>query len=75
MAGLFSDVKRENAETIAHLHHHDRQAVQKSITPGALEPPPAQNDGLVAASPRLGLTRSLDASSGLRRSSFVTDRS
>lgn len=31
MAGLFSDVKRKNAETIAYLHDQDRQAMQKFI--------------------------------------------
>jgi SRSO17 transposase len=29
MAGLFSDVKRKNSETIAYLHDQDRQAMQK----------------------------------------------
>jgi SRSO17 transposase len=31
VAGLFSDVKRKNAETIAYLHDQDRQAMQKFI--------------------------------------------
>ena len=31
MAGLFSDVKRKNAETIAYLHDQDRQAMQKFV--------------------------------------------
>jgi SRSO17 transposase len=31
MAGLFSDVKRKNAETIAYFHDQDRQAMQKFI--------------------------------------------
>ena len=31
MAGLFSDVKRKNSETIAYLHDQDRQAMQKFI--------------------------------------------
>jgi SRSO17 transposase len=31
MAGLFSDVKRKNAETIAYLHDQERQAMQKFI--------------------------------------------
>ena len=29
MSGLFSDVKRKNAETIAYFHDQDRQAMQK----------------------------------------------
>lgn len=31
VSGLFSDVKRKNAETIAYLHDQDRQAMQKFI--------------------------------------------
>ena len=31
VAGLFSDVKRKNAETIAYFHDQDRQALQKFI--------------------------------------------
>ena len=31
MSGLFSDVKRKNAETIAYFHDQDRQAMQKFI--------------------------------------------
>ena len=31
VAGLFSDVKRKNSETIAYLHDQDRQAMQKFI--------------------------------------------
>jgi SRSO17 transposase len=31
VAGLFSDVKRKNAETIAYFHDQDRQAMQKFI--------------------------------------------
>ncbi len=31
VAGLFSDVKRKNSETIAYLHGQDRQAMQKFI--------------------------------------------
>lgn len=31
VAGLFSDAKRKNAETIAYLHDQDRQAMQKFI--------------------------------------------
>ena len=31
VGGLFSDVKRKNAETIAYLHDQDRQAMQKFI--------------------------------------------
>jgi len=31
VAGLFSDVKRKNAETIAYLHDRDRQAMRKVI--------------------------------------------
>jgi SRSO17 transposase len=31
VAGLFSDVKRKNAEAIAYLHDQDRQAMQKFI--------------------------------------------
>jgi len=31
VAGLFSDMKRKNAETIAYLHDQDRQAMQKFI--------------------------------------------
>jgi len=31
VAGLFSEVKRKNAETIAYLHDQDRQALQKFI--------------------------------------------
>jgi SRSO17 transposase len=31
VAGLFSDVKRKNSETIAYLHDQDRQALQKFI--------------------------------------------
>jgi SRSO17 transposase len=31
VAGLFSDVKRKNAETIAYLHDRDRQGMQKFI--------------------------------------------
>jgi len=31
VAGLFSDVKRKNAETIAYLHDQDRQALQKFL--------------------------------------------
>ena len=31
MGGLFSDVKRKNAETIAYLHDQERQALQKFI--------------------------------------------
>ena len=31
MAGLFSDVKRKNAETIAYFHDQDRQALQKFV--------------------------------------------
>ena len=31
MAGLFSDVKRKSAETIAYFHDQDRQALQKFI--------------------------------------------
>jgi SRSO17 transposase len=31
VAGLFSDVKRRNAETIAYLHDQDRQALQKFL--------------------------------------------
>jgi SRSO17 transposase len=31
VAGLFSDVKRKNAETIAYLHDQDRQAMQKFV--------------------------------------------
>ena len=31
LSGLFSDVKRKNAETIAYLHDQDRQAMQKFI--------------------------------------------
>jgi SRSO17 transposase len=31
MAGLFSDVKRKNTETIAYFHDQDRQALQKFI--------------------------------------------
>ena len=31
MGGLFSDMKRKNAETIAYLHDQDRQAMQKFI--------------------------------------------
>ena len=31
VAGLFSDVKRKNAETIAYLHDQDRQAMQKFL--------------------------------------------
>ena len=31
LAGLFSDVKRKNAETIAYLHDQDRQAMQKFV--------------------------------------------
>ncbi len=31
VSGLFSDVKRKNAETIAYFHNQDRQALQKFI--------------------------------------------
>jgi len=31
VAGLFSDVKRKNAETIAYFHDQDRQALQKFV--------------------------------------------
>lgn len=31
VSGLFSDVKRKNAETIAYLHDQDRQAMQKFV--------------------------------------------
>src|ERR1039458_5736393 len=31
VAGLFSDVKRKNAETIAYFHDQNRQALQKFI--------------------------------------------
>ena len=31
MAGLFSDVKRKSAETIAYFHDQDRQALQKFV--------------------------------------------
>jgi SRSO17 transposase len=31
VGGLFSDVKRKNAETIAYFHDQDRQALQKFI--------------------------------------------
>ena len=31
MAGLFSDVKRKNAETIAYFHDQDRQAVKTRV--------------------------------------------
>jgi SRSO17 transposase len=31
VAGLFSDVKRKNAETIAYFHDQDRQAMQKFV--------------------------------------------
>ncbi len=31
VAGLFSDVKRKNAETIAYFHDQDRQALQKFL--------------------------------------------
>src|SRR5271165_222157 len=31
VSGLFSDVKRKNAETIAYFHDQDRQALQKFI--------------------------------------------
>ena len=31
MGGLFSDVKRKNAETIAYFHDQERQALQKFI--------------------------------------------
>jgi hypothetical protein len=32
VSGLFSDVKRKNAETIAYFHDQDRQALQYPVT-------------------------------------------
>jgi SRSO17 transposase len=40
VAGLFSDVKRKNAETIAYLHDQDRQALQKFIGQSPWDPRP-----------------------------------
>lgn len=40
VAGLFSDVKRKNSETIAYLHDQDRQAMQKFIGQSPWEPRP-----------------------------------
>ena len=63
MAGLFSDVKRKNSETIAYLHGQDRQAMQKFIGQSPWEYGPQKS---VTSVPLKALRKNL-ATTGLPR--------